>query len=205
MRALFTWPGVHPGCSPSTASAAPETIGADSDVPDIHMYPGETMRAGAAAGSVAASGTGATIQRPGAEMSGFRKPSPVWPYADQGAATSSAVPSVPFVSSAPTVMTNGSLPGACVIETPPGWPKFPAAATTTTPWNQSFSTAASSGSFTKLDCASLTSERFATRMLYALWFFRIQSHAAMTSLMCEAPFASAVRTLTIGAVGTTPG
>ncbi len=102
-------------------------------------------------------------------------------------------------------MTKGSLPGACAISTPPGWPKLPAAATTTMPWNQSCSTAASSGSLTKLDCASLTSEKFATRMLYVLWCWRIQSHAAITSLMCDAPFAFAVRMLTMGAVGTTPG
>ena len=57
----------------------------------------------------------------------------------------------------------------------------------------------------KLDCASLTSEKFATRMLYLLWFWRIQSQAAITSLRCDAPVASAVRMATIGAVGTTPG
>ena len=32
----------------------------------------------------------------------------------------------PFVSSAPTVRMNGSLPGACAMSTPPGVPKFPA-------------------------------------------------------------------------------
>ena len=45
-------------------------------------------------------------------MSGFAKPSSVYPYADHGAATSSFVDTDLPVSLAPTVITNGSLPGA---------------------------------------------------------------------------------------------
>ena len=72
--------------------------------------------------SVEPAETGATIQRPGADSSGFAKPSPVCPYADHGAATSSAGSAVPLVSSAPTEITNGSFPGEDRIRTPPAWP-----------------------------------------------------------------------------------
>ena len=74
-------------------------------------------------GKSASAGTGATIIRPGADSSGFVKPSAVRPYADHGARKSSDGSSVPFWSTAPTVMTNGSLPGAYV--TPLGPSGFP--------------------------------------------------------------------------------
>ena len=58
MRAPFTWSGVHSGCRASSSAAAPETIGAANEVPDIHMYPGATTRSGSAVGSVEPAGTG---------------------------------------------------------------------------------------------------------------------------------------------------
>ena len=67
-------------------------------------------------------------------------------------------------SSAPTVITYGSLPGA--RDTASGAvPRLPAAATTVMPANQAASAAASSGSVAA-DCGSVdSSDRFATRML----------------------------------------
>src|SRR4026208_1851978 len=107
-------------------------------------------------------------------MSGFMKPSSVRPYADHGAVVSSSRESVPFRSAAPTVITNGSLPGE--KGTPLGVlpvPQLPAAATTTTPLNHSFSTALSSGSRKKLVFSDEWSEKLATRMLYRLLFATI--------------------------------
>jgi hypothetical protein len=37
MRAPLTWSGVQPGCAARMSAAAPETTGAEKDVPDIHM------------------------------------------------------------------------------------------------------------------------------------------------------------------------
>jgi hypothetical protein len=47
----------------------------------------------------------------------------VCPYADHEATASSAAHGVPFVSTAPTEITNGSLPGEYWIFT--GWPATP--------------------------------------------------------------------------------
>ena len=47
-------------------------------------------------------------------------PSVVYPHADQGATTSSRVGIVFWMSAAPMVITNGSLPGA--KGTPLSWP-----------------------------------------------------------------------------------
>ena len=52
------------------------------------------------------------MYRPGAQISGFKKPSGVRPYADHGARASSLGLEVPPMSTAPTVITNGLLPGA---------------------------------------------------------------------------------------------
>jgi len=68
---------------------------------------------------------------------------------------------------APTVITNGSLPGA--NGTPlsaPSCAKLPEAATTTTPFSHSFSTAWSIGSKNRLVGSVVCSEKFATLMLY---------------------------------------
>jgi hypothetical protein len=96
-------------------------------------------------------------------------------------------------SSAPTVITNGSLPGAYDSETgPESEPWFPAAATTTMPSNQRASTALSSGSTRKLVSVEPASEKLATRMLYCLACCLIQSAAAMTSLIRDSPLPFAV-------------
>ena len=99
-------------------------------------------------------------------MSGFWKPSIVYPYADQYGSVSSYGSAEPCWSSAPTVITNGSLPGENDMSTGPvSEPWLPAAATTTTPLNQRLSTALSSGSNRKLVALAPASEKFATRML----------------------------------------
>ena len=63
----------------------------------------------------------------------------------------------------------------------------PAAVTTVTPFNQSFSTAWSSGSKKTLAGLDACSEKFATLMLYWFLFARIQSQAAMTSATVDWP------------------
>ena len=45
ISAPFTWSGVQSGCSASSCAAVPAAAGAENDVPDIHMYPGDTIRA----------------------------------------------------------------------------------------------------------------------------------------------------------------
>ena len=102
-------------------------------------------------------------------------------------------------------MTNGSLPGAKPMRT--GWPatpKFPAAATTKMPLNQSFSTAESSGVFMKCPGVAEWSEKFATRMLYLLLLARIHWQALTTSLVIALPESSITRIDTIGAAGAAP-
>src|SRR5579862_7188126 len=100
------------------------------------------MRSGTVVAIVDPIGTGITMYRPGAEMSGFEKPSAVKPYADHQGTVSSDGSAVWFWSSAPTVITNGSLPGASDMSTGPvPVPKLPAAATTVMPANHSCSTA----------------------------------------------------------------
>src|SRR5919201_1839764 len=146
------------------------------------------------------------MYRPGAATSGFEKPSIVVPKADQYGTSSSVGSDVMCWSVAPTVITNGSLPGAYDIETGPlPLPWLPAAATTTIPSSQSRSTALSSGSTRMLVSLAVASDKFATRMLY--WFAceSIQSAAATTSLSSDWPFASAVRMETIGAFCAPPG
>ena len=73
------------------------------------------MLAGRSAASVEVIGVGPIMYRPGAATSGFANPSSVYPYDDQGAAVSSLVETEPLTSSAPTVNTNGSLPGAPMV------------------------------------------------------------------------------------------
>src|SRR4051794_58359 len=94
-------------------AAAPATMGAENEVPDIHMYPGWKSRSGCSVmNSFTEPGMAPTRNRPGAPISGFEKPSGVEPQADHGATVSSAGVGVPLVSVAPTVITNGSLAGA---------------------------------------------------------------------------------------------
>ena len=160
---------------------------------------------GFSSGMYAPVGTGAAMYRPGAERSGFMKPSAVGPYADHDARVSSLRPIVPSVSSAPTVMMNGSFPGAAIFTGPDDEPLLPTAATTTTPLIQSSSTALSSGSNRKLDSLEPASEKFATRMLYRDLFAIIQSTAEMMSLVLASPSLDATRTSTSGAFFATPG
>ena len=112
ISAPFTWSGVQSGWRARICAAIPETTGAENDVPDIQMYPGATRRSGNVVASVLADGTGPIIQRPGAPSSGFAKPSAVAPKDVHGAALSSARETVSAMSDAPTVITNGSFPGA---------------------------------------------------------------------------------------------
>src|SRR5579884_1172522 len=86
-----------------------------------------------------------TMWAPGAYTSGFWKPSWVVPWLDHGAIVSLSGLDEPFSSTAPTVITYGSLAGA--KSTAPGTaPRFPAATTTVSPCIQADSAAASSGS-----------------------------------------------------------
>src|SRR5438105_1269539 len=145
------------------------------------------------------------MYRPGAETSGFEKPSIVVPYADQSGTVSSLGSEVMCWSSAPTVITNGSLAGAYDSETGPlALPWLPAAATTTMPSSHSRSTALSSASARMLVWEAVASEKFATRMLYCFACASIQSAAEMTSLSSDSPCAFAVRIETIGAFGAPP-
>src|SRR5215208_5051493 len=86
-----------------------------------------------------------TIRAPGAWISGLAKPFTVVPRLDQTGRLSSPSAWLPWSSTAPTVITYGSLPGAWSTA-PSAEPRLPAAATTTIPLNQADSTAASSGS-----------------------------------------------------------
>ncbi len=128
------------------------------------------------------------------------------PYDDHGARVSSAGVTVPAWSVPPTVITNGSLAGAPIGDgVPSALPLLPAAATTTTPFSQSCSTALSSGSLRKLVAWLPAIDMLATRMLYVALFASIQSRAAITSLVSDSPCASPVRTSTSGAFWATPG
>src|SRR5438477_8582430 len=141
---------------------------------------------------------------PGAERSGLEKPSIVLPCADQLGTVSSLGSEVPFWSSAPTVITNGSFPGAYDMLTAWPWPWLPAAATTTIPFSHRASTALSRGSNRTLVSVAPASEKLATRMLYCFACARIQSAAATTSLVRDWPSPVAVRIETIGAFGAPP-
>ena len=81
---------------------------------------------------------------------------------------------------------------------------MPAAATTTTLLNQSFSTAWSSGSRKKWLFVAEWSEKFATRMLYLSLLARIHWAAAITSLVRATPLSSMTSSETIGACGVAP-
>ena len=80
---------------------------------------------------------------PGAMTSGLAKPSCVRPVLDQSARAPR--PLLPFSSTPPTEITNGSLPGANLTASAAA-PRLPEAATTTMPFCHAYSTAASSGS-----------------------------------------------------------
>ena len=102
------------------------------------------------------------------------------------------------------MITNGSLPGAKPMRTGCPVPKLPAAATTTTPLSQSFSTALSRGLFTKWPGVAECSEKLATPMLYFALFARIHWQAATTSLVIARPLSSMTRIETMGAPGAPP-
>jgi hypothetical protein len=109
-------------------------------------------------------------------ISGFQIPSCVVPL-DENDAT--VVCDGLVVSVAPTVITNGSLAGACDVV--PG-PRLPDDTTTTTPAFQSFSTTASSA-FVRYELVVVSvSERLMTPMCLSLWCASTQRRADMTSL-----------------------
>src|SRR5213075_1589848 len=85
-----------------------------------------------------------TSERPGASRSGLARPSLVGPLLENDASLSSTVATVVLSLLDPTVITNGSLPGAVTV--PGALPPFPAAVTTTTPAFHTRSTAKSRGS-----------------------------------------------------------
>ena len=68
--------------------------------------------AGACWPSVVVGGSAPTMWRPGASSSGLANPSCVRPLEEKLALRSSAVARVSALSVAPTVIANGSLPGA---------------------------------------------------------------------------------------------
>src|ERR1700754_3566500 len=84
-----------------------------------------------------------TMCAPGAITSGLTKPSCVRPALDQYARE--PLPLLPVSSEPPTLITNGSLPGAYLTASL-SLPRLPEAATTTMPFSHAYSTAASSGS-----------------------------------------------------------
>src|SRR5687768_986796 len=84
-----------------------------------------------------------TMCAPGASTSGLTTPSCVVPVEDQSARL--PWPLLACSSVPPTEITNGSLAGAYLTASPAA-PRLPAAATTTMPFCQAYSTAASSGS-----------------------------------------------------------
>ena len=86
----------------------------------------------------------ATIETPGASRSGLPTPSAVGPRLEKGAIVSSSSRAVPFVSTAPTVMTYGSSAGLAIVPSPGPW--LPAETTTVRPACHARSTARSSGS-----------------------------------------------------------
>ena len=57
----------------------PEITGAENDVPESSAYPGATILSAFSAASVEPAGIGPTMYRPGAQISGFQKPSGVRP------------------------------------------------------------------------------------------------------------------------------
>src|SRR4051795_11772279 len=101
-------------------------------------------------------------ERPGARRSGLAKPSLVGPLLENEDSLSSLFATVVLSFRAPTVMTNGSLPGAVTV--PGAFPPLPAAVITTTPSFHTRSTANSSGSTVYDWCESKPSDMFTTRM-----------------------------------------
>ena len=95
-------------------------------------------------------------------MSGLATPSSVGPRELNSDSRSSCAAAVPWSSSDPTVTTNGSAPGVVTVR--PSGPSFPAAATTTTPENQTDSAAAARMSFWYERSCAAPKDRFITRI-----------------------------------------
>src|SRR4029079_12079660 len=124
------------------------------------------------------------------------------------AITSSERHTVPSWLYAPTVMTQGALPGApiapyCV------WPRLflpwlPAAVTTTIPASTARFAARVNGSVLYDSVTAAPTERLMTRMLYADLFATAQSNAEMTLLMTPRPFWSRTFRLARCASGAIP-
>src|SRR4051812_39389356 len=110
--APLTWLGVQSGCSSRRSAAMPEIIGAAIEVPPMRMYCLWTMQVGHSDAKSLPAASGATMWAPGARMSGLANPSWVTPWLDQVGTKSSLVDFVPPSSTAPTVITYGSLAGA---------------------------------------------------------------------------------------------
>src|SRR5207247_10481788 len=118
----------------SSRAAAPLATGAAIDVPLRRMCaPSGVTRSGyLTASSALDADSGATIFRPGATRSGLARASCVLPRPLNEQTLSSSSLSVWLSSRQPTVMTNGSLPGAYHVA-PLTSPRLPAEATTVTP------------------------------------------------------------------------
>src|SRR5689334_23251160 len=130
-----------------------------------------------------------TIWWPGATRSGFWKPSyQVGPRDEYHGMLSSLRVAVPFMSSDPTVMADGALPGefipayptSCVVGSPP---LFPADTTTTMPAATACSTACTSGSLAAGSYTGWPSDMLMTSMPSVALFFTAKLTAFTTQLV----------------------
>src|SRR3954451_21845736 len=110
--APLTWLGFEPGCCSIRSAAMLATSGELIEVPPMRKYPSSTMQLGHSESKSLFGAFTETMWAPGATTSGLAKPSCVTPRLDHGVSESSDVTFVPWSSTAPTVMTYGSLAGA---------------------------------------------------------------------------------------------
>jgi len=115
---------------------------------------------------------------------------------------------VPIVLDAPTVSTQGALPGAVMppyCSLPSAFlPRLPAAATTVMPLSVSFLVASVSGSVQYDSWMPAPTDMLTTRMLYAFALAAIQPSAEMMRLIVPIPCESSTLSDTIEAPGAMP-
>src|SRR6185436_20051669 len=171
--------GVRFGSACNIRATVPDTTGAAMLVPLKLRYGSEAVAIAPARRNsdfvesiVLPAAAIETVPVPGAMRSGFAVQSRyVGPRELNGATASSVRSGVPLVVDAPTVITHGALAGALM---PPYcgspalfFPKFPEAATTTTPASTTRLTASVSGSVQYDSLTAAPTDRLTTRMLYA--------------------------------------